>query len=142
VKYYILYRHYDKYQNLLYKWFKNVTNISKHTFGSKRSALKEEARQISEEVPCFNREHNLLTEAYAEMKNSSRIITRKQVAKKLRMKSSTLNNILNGKRSMGRARAAEMEDQTGIDCRAWLYPADWDLLSKCFYCKDRPEKPV
>lgn len=80
-----LYRHYDKHGNLLYvgvtnniesrniahkyssPWFNNVTEIRERCFGSRRSALKEELREIKRDTPCFNSKGNIKTEGYDEM---------------------------------------------------------------------------
>ena len=81
----ILYKHYDKEDNLLYigvteditrrnsehkcssPWFKNVVRISEEIFESRDIALTEEKNQIAAEVPCFNSMHNIVTEAYIDM---------------------------------------------------------------------------
>ena len=54
------------------------------------------------------------------------MITRKELAKKLGMKASTLNGLLNEKsnKGMGRALAYDKEQQTKIPRNAWMYPQE------------------
>lgn len=54
------------------------------------------------------------------------MITRKELAKKLNMKVSTLNGVLNenNKKAMGRILARKKEKQTGIPRNAWMFPQE------------------